>query len=103
MAERYKRYRPVYPQALYEMFMEYLKKTVCLKKYNLIISFVMFLCMVSQLPGPYTLAVDVGCGSGQSAFGMASYFDRILGVEISEEQIREGCADPSKPANVKLV
>ncbi|XP_020384554.1 putative methyltransferase DDB_G0268948 [Rhincodon typus] len=38
---------------------------------------------------PFTLAVDIGCGSGQSTRGLASYFDRVVGIDVSEAQIEE--------------
>ena len=33
-------------------------------------------------------AVDVGCGSGQSTFFLASLFSKVLGVDVSEAQIK---------------
>ncbi|XP_038646197.1 putative methyltransferase DDB_G0268948 [Scyliorhinus canicula] len=38
---------------------------------------------------PFTLAVDIGCGSGQSTRGLASYFDKVVGIDVSEAQIEE--------------
>ncbi|XP_038643818.1 putative methyltransferase DDB_G0268948 [Scyliorhinus canicula] len=38
---------------------------------------------------PFTLAVDIGCGSGQSTRGLASYFDKVVGIDMSEAQIEE--------------
>ncbi|XP_043549188.1 putative methyltransferase DDB_G0268948 [Chiloscyllium plagiosum] len=38
---------------------------------------------------PFTLAVDVGCGSGQSTRGLTSYFEEVVGIDISEAQIEE--------------
>ncbi len=32
-------------------------------------------------------ALDVGCGSGQLSFGLARYFDRVIGLDPSAEQI----------------
>lgn len=44
------------------------------------------------MDGKFSLAVDVGCGSGQSADGLASNFNRVLGVDISESQIEQAVA-----------
>jgi len=41
-----------------------------------------------------TLAVDVGCGSGQLAVHLARHFDRVLGVDPSADQITHATAHP---------
>ena len=33
--------------------------------------------------------MDIGCGSGQSTFGLAPHFKKVLGLDISEAQIAE--------------
>ncbi|XP_044532490.1 putative methyltransferase DDB_G0268948 [Gracilinanus agilis] len=38
---------------------------------------------------PYELAVDVGCGSGQSTQVLGPHFARVLGTDISEAQIQQ--------------
>ncbi|XP_072496662.1 putative methyltransferase DDB_G0268948 isoform X2 [Notamacropus eugenii] len=38
---------------------------------------------------PYDLAVDVGCGSGQSTQVLVPHFARVLGTDISEAQIQQ--------------
>ncbi|XP_067892067.1 putative methyltransferase DDB_G0268948 isoform X1 [Heterodontus francisci] len=38
---------------------------------------------------PFSLAVDVGCGSGQSSRGLASYFEKVVGIDMSGAQIEE--------------
>ncbi|XP_038605674.1 putative methyltransferase DDB_G0268948 isoform X1 [Tachyglossus aculeatus] len=48
---------------------------------------------------PYKLAVDVGCGSGQSTRVLAPHFERVLGTDISEAQIQQAGKAPS-PHNV---
>ena len=35
------------------------------------------------------MAVDVGCGTGQATLALADHFERVLGVDISENQISE--------------
>ncbi|KAJ1187703.1 hypothetical protein NDU88_004477 [Pleurodeles waltl] len=38
---------------------------------------------------PFALVADVGCGSGQSTRGLAPYFEKVIGVDVSEAQISE--------------
>ncbi|XP_044525363.1 putative methyltransferase DDB_G0268948 [Gracilinanus agilis] len=38
---------------------------------------------------PYKIAVDIGCGSGQGTRLLAPYFDKVLGIDISEAQINQ--------------
>ncbi|XP_041057552.1 putative methyltransferase DDB_G0268948 [Carcharodon carcharias] len=38
---------------------------------------------------PFNLAVDIGCRSGQSTRGMAPYFEKVIGIDVSESQIEE--------------
>ncbi|XP_078507152.1 putative methyltransferase DDB_G0268948 [Lissotriton helveticus] len=38
---------------------------------------------------PFMLAVDVGCGTGQSTRVLAPHFQKVVGVDISEAQINE--------------
>ncbi|XP_051852434.1 uncharacterized protein LOC127561187 [Antechinus flavipes] len=38
---------------------------------------------------PYDLAVDVGCGSGQSTQVLVPHFARVLGTDISEAQVQQ--------------
>ncbi|XP_072016652.1 putative methyltransferase DDB_G0268948 [Amphiura filiformis] len=39
---------------------------------------------------PLNVAVDVACGSGQSTVGLAPYFKKVIGYDISAAQINEG-------------
>ncbi|XP_027731038.1 putative methyltransferase DDB_G0268948 [Vombatus ursinus] len=48
---------------------------------------------------PYDLAVDVGCGSGQSTWLLVPHFARVLGTDISEAQIEQAKRIPS-PSHV---
>jgi len=59
-AADYARFRPVYPAELYAW-------------------------LASQAPAR-RLAVDVGTGNGQAAVALAAHFDRVIGVEPSDEQ-----------------
>lgn len=44
-------------------------------------------CCVRQSPGPFGLAVDVGCGSGQGTVLLAPYFTQVLGLDVSPAQL----------------
>ena len=47
------------------------------------------------------LAVDVGCGSGQSTTILAPHFDKVVGLDISAAQIDEA-NKKEKPGNVEF-
>jgi SAM-dependent methyltransferase len=66
--DAYARYRPSYPAAL-------------------------FAWLAAQAPSA-KLAVDVGTGSGQGAVALAERFDRVLGLDPSEAQLRNARAHP---------
>ncbi|XP_071806057.1 putative methyltransferase DDB_G0268948 [Asterias amurensis] len=36
---------------------------------------------------PFKLAIDVGCGSGQMTRPLASHFEKVIGVDVSESQL----------------
>uniref|UniRef100_A0ABM0LWN0 Methyltransferase DDB_G0268948-like n=1 Tax=Saccoglossus kowalevskii TaxID=10224 RepID=A0ABM0LWN0_SACKO len=38
--------------------------------------------------GPYTLAVDIGCGNGHSTTHFAQHFEQIIGFDASQEQVK---------------
>nr|XP_033800098.1 putative methyltransferase DDB_G0268948 [Geotrypetes seraphini]XP_033800099.1 putative methyltransferase DDB_G0268948 [Geotrypetes seraphini]XP_033800100.1 putative methyltransferase DDB_G0268948 [Geotrypetes seraphini]XP_033800101.1 putative methyltransferase DDB_G0268948 [Geotrypetes seraphini]XP_033800102.1 putative methyltransferase DDB_G0268948 [Geotrypetes seraphini]XP_033800103.1 putative methyltransferase DDB_G0268948 [Geotrypetes seraphini] len=38
---------------------------------------------------PFSLAVDVGCGTGQSTRALAPHFEKMVGTDISKAQIEE--------------
>jgi SAM-dependent methyltransferase len=59
-AADYARFRPVYPPELYRW-------------------------LASKAP-PGRLAVDVGTGNGQAAVALAAHFERVIGVEPSDDQ-----------------
>ncbi|KAJ1132092.1 hypothetical protein NDU88_010422 [Pleurodeles waltl] len=46
---------------------------------------------------PFDLAVDVGCGSGQSTNVLAAHFQKVVGIDISEAQIQESKRVGSPP------
>ncbi|XP_040282914.1 putative methyltransferase DDB_G0268948 [Bufo bufo] len=67
-ASYYQKYRFSPPQEIQDMIFSYLQE---------------------KLSKPYELAVDVGCGTGQSTIMLASLFKKVLGTDISEAQIEE--------------
>jgi len=49
----------------------------------------------------YPLAVDAGCGPGlMSTVILAPYFDKVLGVDISESQIKQATLN-NKHSNIE--
>ncbi|OWF42697.1 putative methyltransferase DDB_G0268948 isoform X2 [Mizuhopecten yessoensis] len=67
-AELYAKYRPKYPETLYETIGEF--------------------CRAPGASGT-GVAVDVGCGSGQGTFPLCEMFDSVVGVDISQSQIEQ--------------
>ncbi|XP_078539465.1 putative methyltransferase DDB_G0268948 [Lissotriton helveticus] len=50
----------------------------------------MILSFLEEKKGkPFDIAVDVGCGTGQSTRILAPYFEKVVGVDMSESQIEE--------------
>ncbi len=42
-----------------------------------------------QVGAPHTLAIDVGCGTGNSSRPLVEWFDHVTGCDISEAQIQQ--------------
>ncbi|CAG7838427.1 unnamed protein product [Allacma fusca] len=62
----YQKYRMTAPKALVQRVINYLKE-----KYS----------------GELELAVDIGCGSGQNTYIVADYFKKVIGIDVSPNQI----------------
>lgn len=77
----YARFRPNYPAALYDF-------------------------IVQRLACPPTLAIDVGCGTGQATFCLAQRFEQVIGMDPSEEQLSQIVippqADKTKTNNISF-
>ena len=43
----------------------------------------------NRSPANQSMAIDVGCGTGQATLALAQHFDRVVGIDISENQISE--------------
>ena len=78
-AKSYKQFRPQCPMQVLDIIIEY--------------------CKTYQ--SQFQLALDLGCGSGQNTLPLAPYFASVIGVDVSEAQIREAAADKAKPDNVQ--
>jgi SAM-dependent methyltransferase len=73
-ASLYAQYRPTYPETVYKTIVEYLNRGSTFSSE-----------MNSQKS--FDLAVDVGCGSGQSTVPLCKYFKHVIGYDVSETQI----------------
>ena len=62
--ESYAKYRPTYPNVLFD------------KLYSLV------------EPSSWELAVDIGCGTGQVTTVIAEKFQKVIGLDSSESQIK---------------
>lgn len=84
-AKLYAKYRPTYPDALYEEIFRYCTTHVT--------------CNASS-----DTAVDVGCGSGQSTRPLCRYFRHVIGSDVSEEQIKSAIAqtNSSEAENIQF-
>ena len=71
-AKLYSKFRPTYPKDLIDFIVTY-----CKEKIN------------QSTNSPSSLAVDIGCGPGQSTRLFADHFDKVIGFDISEAQINE--------------
>ncbi|KAE8580030.1 hypothetical protein XENTR_v10024278 [Xenopus tropicalis] len=67
-ASHYQKYRLSPPQKIQDLILNYLG---------------------NRLKKPFGLAVDVGCGTGQTSRSLVPYFQKVLGTDISEAQIEQ--------------
>jgi len=65
-AQLYNKYRPTYPRELYDIILTYYKKR----------------------SDSYETLVDLGCGSGQNTISFAPYFNRVIGLDTSKNQVK---------------
>ncbi|KAL4223362.1 hypothetical protein ACF0H5_016832 [Mactra antiquata] len=73
-ASLYSSYRPTYPEKVYEKISDY--------------------CHDSYLVNnSFNLAVDVGCGSGQSTVPLCKLFKHVIGYDVSDQQIAHAPKD----------
>ncbi|GIY09197.1 hypothetical protein CEXT_303281 [Caerostris extrusa] len=67
-AQIYAKFRPSPPASLISSIITYLEQ---------------------KINPPFKKAVDIGCGSGQSTIALSPYFETILGLDVSEAQIKQ--------------
>ncbi|XP_077998829.1 putative methyltransferase DDB_G0268948 [Glandiceps talaboti] len=79
IAEAYQKYRGTYPKEVTDKIIEFLQY---------------------KNPGPWRLAIDVGCGTGQSTRSLFNHFDTVIGCDVSKAQIEEA-NKTDHPRNVK--
>ncbi|XP_077965575.1 putative methyltransferase DDB_G0268948 [Styela clava] len=84
----YVQHRPSYPSFISEVIMKYIHK----QKDN------------NSENGRLKKMLDVGCGAGQSTHMFASYFESILGIDVSDSQIKHANEhNPNKNVEFRLV
>ncbi len=66
-AKSYAKFRPTYPAEVFETVVAFSR----------------------QKGGGHGLALDVACGTGQSTLPLASYYDQVIGSDISKAQIEQ--------------
>lgn len=76
----YAKYRPSYPDAMFEEIYKY--------------------CISDKLfKASLDVVVDVGCGSGQSTRPFCRYFRHVIGTDVSEQQI-QSCIAKTNDMNI---
>ncbi|TSQ01542.1 hypothetical protein Baya_11118 [Bagarius yarrelli] len=70
-ASIYQKYRIIPPDSVMQLILEYLNK---------------------KKGPPYEVAVDLGCGTGQNTRLLAPYFQKVVGIDVSECQVEEARA-----------
>ena len=78
-AKLYSRFRNSMPQSVLDYILEHLKQGIDQEQWN--------------------IAVDVGCGGGQSTHPLAEHFKQVYGFDVSEAQIKEAI-DCDYPTNI---
>ncbi|XP_077977811.1 putative methyltransferase DDB_G0268948 [Glandiceps talaboti] len=110
-AKGYKRFRPSYPKEVATeimKFMGHINKVTDYRGYLFSVDGASISerhdeCKTHNIQGAIEkqrLAVDVGCGPGQSTTILAEYFHQVVGLEISESQLQEANVNNHYP-NVK--
>jgi len=72
-AQLYTKYRPVYHSSVYTAIIQFMKSG----------------STPADNSSRYRLALDIGCGSGQSTLPLATSFESVVGVDSSEAQLIE--------------
>ena len=72
IADAYVKYRPTYGPDVYDAIVKFCKETDSCD---------------------FSLAIDVGCGSGQSTLPLTKHFHKVIGLDVSEAQIAKAPKD----------
>lgn len=72
IADAYLKYRPTYGPDVYDTIVKFCKETESFD---------------------FSLAIDVGCGSGQSSLPLTKHFRRVIGLDVSDAQIAQAPKD----------
>ena len=80
IADAYANFRPNYPEDLTHIILDYVRAG-------------------SGINADLDLAVDIGCGSGQSTITLKGYFNQVLGIDVSAAQIERA---PKHTDNVRF-
>ncbi len=75
-ASPYQKFRPTVPQTVLKRVLRHLQE---------------------KNSQPFKLAIDVGCGSGQITQPLASHFEKVIGVDVSESQLATARKISSSP------
>ncbi|XP_070561243.1 putative methyltransferase DDB_G0268948 [Ptychodera flava] len=79
ISEAYHKFRPPYPIEVVDRIIKYLQE---------------------KHLSPLALAIDVGCGSGQSTRNLSPHFEKVIGCDVSETQIKKA-TETEKLANIE--
>jgi len=74
-AKLYAKYRPPYPQSVYDIIMDFIL-------HDRVTS-------TKAADAKLDCAVDLGCGSGQSTLPLLQYFRSVIGTDVSESQVEQ--------------
>ena len=101
-AAAYAKFRLTPPKNLGLVITNYLKEKVYIHSLNSFYTWNLFHTLLFQYQGPTSLAVDVGCGNGQSSSLLSSIFTKVLATDISPAQV-EVAKKMSHPANIEFL
>jgi len=82
ITENYAKYRPSYPSQIATYVMNFLEK--------------------QKVPSKPQLMLDIGCGSGQATQVFQPFFERIIGFDVSPEQIYQATKQ-NKHKNIEFL
>ncbi|XP_076472850.1 putative methyltransferase DDB_G0268948 [Babylonia areolata] len=78
IADYYLKYRPTYSRDVFDTIVNFCKE---------------------KESASFSLALDVGCGSGQSTLPLTKHFQKVIGIDVSDAQISKA---PTQISNVSF-